>query len=129
MDFIRLVDTAKKIKELTPDFKRNFHVTFILNKKKLISIGVNSKKTHTCSLNYKYRGEVGTHSELAAINQLRFRGVQNFTVVNIRLNSKNEVRMSKPCCGCADMLKQFSVKKVYYSTNDGTFESTLPIHL
>lgn len=129
MKFERLINTARKIKESTPDFKKHFHVTFILNKKKIVSIGVNSRKTHRCSLHYAYRGDVGTHSELAALNQVKFRDLEGITVVNIRLNSKDEIRLSKPCCGCSDLLKTFDIKKIYYSTNDGTFEFLRPENL
>lgn len=111
---------------------RCFHTTVIFNKGKVVSIGINGPKTHTANtFNPKFVSKVnvkldgGCCSELKAI--LYFKNRTNIpskkcSLVNIRINKKGEIKNSRPCASCENLLKYFEFNKVYYSTNEGNFE-------
>jgi len=112
---------------------RTFHVTFALERKRTIAIGINSIKTHPSIKKLDYRSEEGEdlrniarmHSELNCILKLQNKygmdDFDNITFVNIRLDKMGNVCYSKPCNGCSHLLSQVGFKKLYYSTNCGEF--------
>lgn len=108
---------------------RTFHTTFIIKKNKIQKIGVNTSKTHPTNLRYKYTGSagediramVGVHSELSAVLKYGKEDCSDCTFVNVRIDRKGRVAMSKPCRGCQDMLDQIGFKRLYYSNIDGEF--------
>ena len=110
---------------------RTFHTTFIIKKNKIQKIGVNTSKTHPTNLRYKYTGSagediramVGVHSELSAVLKYGKEDCSDCTFVNVRIDRKGRVTMSKPCRGCQDMLDQVGFKRLYYSNTDGEFVS------
>ena len=125
----RLVEIARALHEPDSD-NRCYHITFVI-KKKILSIGINSSKTHARSQDYSYQGRngedlrqvVGKHSELAAVIKMGYQeSYEDFSFVNIRLGKTGKLLNSRPCIGCASMLHQIKPKKVFYSTNEGTFE-------
>jgi len=73
------------------------HFSFILDKTRLISIGLNSLKTHPHNLKYNYINKnkekisdiVGTHSELSAVIKLGEEDCSGLTLVNTRINRNN----------------------------------------
>ena len=67
-------------------------------------------------------GPATHHAELgcvAGVDRSKTAGANIFVV---RVNRMGELRLSKPCPMCHDVLKFTGVKKVYYSTNEGTIE-------
>lgn len=105
------------------------HFSFILDRNRIISIGMNSLKTHPLNLKYNYVNKnkesisniVGTHSELNAVIKLGIEDCSKLTLVNTRINRNNMLDFSAPCSGCSDMIKQLNFKNVYYSNIDGEF--------
>ena len=108
---------------------RTFHTTFIVKKNKIQKIGVNNSKTHPTNLKYKYTGSagedirtmVGLHSELSAVLKYGKEDCSDCTFVNVRIDRKGKLAMSKPCRGCQDLLDQVGYKRLYYSTQTGEF--------
>ena len=107
------------------------HASFILNRGKIVSIGINQPgKTHPYNLKFRYRNKrnqaisniIGIHSELAAIIKLGRHSLQGFDVVNTRIDRNDKLALARPCHGCIDMLHQLGVNNVYYSNNQGGFE-------
>jgi deoxycytidylate deaminase len=106
------------------------HFSFIAHRNRIISIGLNSSKTHPLNLKYNYINKnkekisdiVGTHSELNAVIKLGEEDCSKLTLINTRINRNNELDYSAPCNGCADMIKQLNFQNVFYSTNSGTFK-------
>lgn len=105
------------------------HFSFIYERNTLISVGVNSPKTHPSNLKYNYINKqkdrisdiIGTHSELSAVLKLGYEDCSGLTIINTRINRKNEVDYSRPCIGCMDMLTQLVFKRIFYTTKDKTF--------
>ena len=110
---------------------RAFHVTFILKKSKIISIGVNNlNKTHPKTKNFKYKNNEGyiasIHSELDACLKLGEHDLSHYDIVNIRINNNNKLDNSRPCCGCCSLLTQTGFNKLFYSTRDQSFSEYFP---
>ena len=96
----------------------------------MISIGINSPKTHPSNLKFNYINKqklkindiVGTHSELSAVIKLGNENCKGLTIVNTRVNRNNEIDNSCPCNGCRDMIKKLGFKKLVYTTKQQKFK-------
>jgi len=108
-------------------------VTFALYKRKIVSIGINSTKTHPDIKKLNYSSEEGedlrniarTHSELNCIlkvkNKLNYKNLKDITFINVRIDKMGNAKYSKPCNGCSDLLKRIGYKNIYYSGECGNF--------
>ena len=120
MKFNRFIEISKALYKPSP--LRTFHTTFIIENKRIVSIGINNIKTHPLSLKYAYRDDQRSiHSELSAILKLGYEDCSDLTFVNVRLTKDLTVANSKPCQGCIDMLKQVGFKKLFYTANENSF--------
>ena len=122
--FSRLIDIAKALYHQN---LRCFHVTFILKKGKILSIGTNSSKTHPRNTRLNYRGQdgsdlryqIGTHAELSAVLRYGAEDCSDCIFVNIRVDKNGQLLYSHPCAGCSSLMRQIGFKKFYYSTVNG----------
>tara|TARA_R100000152_G_C6623277_1_gene73277 strand:- start:108 stop:506 length:399 start_codon:yes stop_codon:yes gene_type:complete len=103
------------------------HVSFVVKKNKIISIGVNrANKTHPLARKYGARFST-IHSELdAIIRAYREKDFDRCTLVNVRLSSVSMsrnipvTRKAKPCPSCMKLILGCeNIKEVYYTTNKG----------
>ena len=131
MNLKRIIDLTFSLQDSNKTKCRCRHFSFILNKNKILSVGINNpKKTHPRNIKYKYTGRynndisvyVGIHSEMSAIIRYGFEDCTNHILVNTRLNVANSISNSRPCSGCQNLLKQLNFKRVYYTNNNGSFE-------
>ncbi len=120
-NFNRLIEIARALKPGNHP-TRTFHTTFILKGSKVLSIGMNSAKTHPRTLKYNYHCQPNTHSELSALLKLGREDCSDLTFVNVRLTKDNEIGISKPCRGCMDMLNQVGFKSIIYTVQGDRFE-------
>lgn len=128
-----------KIKEIAFAFNRdlfpgrNLHLSFIIYKGRIISIGQNSRKTHPINLRnpkiskegVDISGFRGSCSEWSAVNRLKNLTnipVNKCSLINIRINKLNEMRNSCPCNSCFGLLSHFAFKEVRFSNDRGEFE-------
>jgi len=104
------------------ELRKQRHVSLILYKGKLVSIGVNAFKTHPFANEIGYRfSEV--HSEVDAFIRCPHR--KKLTLLNFRINKAGHLRNSFPCELCLPwVLSVFDT--VYYSTNENNMEMILP---
>lgn len=125
----RLIEIAKAL--YSPNHSnRCFHVTFIIKKGKIQTIGINSSKTHTRNLKFNYysnngmdlRREVGLHSELSAIIKGGREDYSDCDFVNVRLNREGILLNAKPCRGCSSALSQTGYRSLLFSNSTGHFE-------
>lgn len=133
---MKILDKIKEIafafdKNLFPG--RNLHLSFLIYKGRIISIGQNSKKTHPMNLKNRkiskdgvdISGIRGTCSELSSLKQLvRLTNIPSTKcqMINIRINKNNEIRMSRPCYSCLRLLAFYDITDVCYSNEKGGFE-------
>ena len=117
----RILDTSKKIYKKSN--LRCKHITFIIYKKRIVSIGVNYKKTTTIAAQHGYKYPF-QHSELAALKKITFLNYKKskLVLINIRVSNKdNLILNSKPCKNCKRVIKSFGISSVYYSIDGGEF--------
>jgi deoxycytidylate deaminase len=127
----------KKLKEISlamapkhPTDQRCRHFSFILHKKKILSIGYNSPKTHPLNLKLNFVNRkndpihdlVGTHSELSAVIKLGTEDCDGLVLVNTRVNRNNQIDSSMPCKGCISLIKNLNFKQILYTNKRGDFE-------
>jgi deoxycytidylate deaminase len=105
------------------------HFSFIFDRGKLVSMGLNSYKTHPKNLKYNYVNRqndnissfIGTHSELNAVVKFGD-SCKGLTMVNTRINRNNRLDFSCPCKGCLDMLVKMGFKDIFYTTKSEKFD-------
>ncbi|MEO5351504.1 MAG: deaminase, partial [Magnetococcus sp. YQC-3] len=95
--------------------------TVIFKNSKIISVGHNNGNRYRNNLNPKYTRWAGSlHAEVAAILNAR-EPLANMEMLVIRLGSKGEFRIAKPCEYCFNYIKNINLKRVIYSIDDNTF--------
>jgi deoxycytidylate deaminase len=62
------------------------------------------------------------HAELAVVLNLDRSITRGTDIYVVRVNKKGDFKMSKPCSMCETALKHVGIKRVYYTTDDGTIE-------
>lgn len=107
-------------------------VSFLIYKGKIVNFGVNTSKTSP--LQYKYRQRTSLRviedfldKEHAEINCLRHTYFGDFDmrkieVVVISKRENGDYRLARPCPVCMAALRDFGVKKVWYTTNANTID-------
>jgi hypothetical protein len=136
MNLDRIIELSFALAGKYPYNKRCRHFSFIFERNRLISIGINNPKTHPLNLKFNYISKkqgkinevVGTHSELSAVIKtgLPLDGngsYKGFTIVNTRINRNEQLDYSYPCNGCWDMIKKLGFKKLLYTTKEQKFET------
>lgn len=111
------------------------HFSFIINKKKIVAIGINQQKTHPTNLkNRKISSITGedfsdqkhTCSEFSAI--IKLKNLTNIdtkkcTLVNLRYDRNKNLALASPCMSCVSLLKYHEFKKIIWTNNDGEYVS------
>ena len=95
----------------------------------VVGIGCNSEKTHPIQYYYnKYRNNNRNeyfvpklHAEINCINSIRHLDI-NFQKVKLyiyRVLNDKPYGISRPCPSCMAAIKDFGIKNIYYTTDDG----------
>lgn len=114
-NLIHLINWAKQNKK-SLQIRRQFHVAAIYQRKRLISLAINTDKTHPAMKPwYPYFPGLGTHAELNAILQAEKIDFSKSTLYVIRIDNNGNVADSKPCCYCQKMIESFQFYKVIHS--------------
>ena len=113
--------------------KRNKHVAFIVKGGRIISVGINSERSHPLAKRLKQAKE--SESKCAELNAclklgLGHRdGLPDFSgliMVVVRVLKCGSLGMSKPCVGCQSLIRQCGFRRVYWSNEKGELnESTI----
>ena len=113
------IPIARDIVKLNFNNKNFFHVSIITTKTgQYLSCGVNGTKTHPLNQRFNYRNNE-IHSELAAYLGIRWKETP-FNLINFRFNKQFELRLSKPCNCCMNLLSTIgNLNEIWYSTNEG----------
>ena len=99
------------------------HFSFLCRRNRIISIGWNSRKSHTKAELHGYFFE-SMHSELHCILNAKntIDNLSDLTLYNVRINNWNEVCMSRPCVICQKLMFVFNISKCKYTNTKGIFE-------
>ena len=111
-----LLDVAYPICLDIPRQKK--HVSIIVHKHKIVSVGMNRFKTHPKAKQIGYMYEE-MHSELDAFQKIEKRLLgKKLHLINIRFNQFGDMRMARPCELCMPWcVKVFHT--IRFTTNDG----------
>ena len=111
-----LLDVAYPICLDIPRQKK--HVSIIVHKHKIVSVGMNRFKTHPKAKEIGYMYEE-MHSELDAYRKVpkQLRGCK-FDLINVRYNKFGTMRMSRPCELCMPWCREV-FDRIYYTTDEG----------
>lgn len=91
------------------------HVSLIIRKGRLLAMGTNAFKGHPMASKLGYRfGE--QHSELNAF--LKCSHKDKLTLINIRFNKNEQMRMARPCALCLPWCSAL-FDEIYYTCPDG----------
>lgn len=123
---LRTFNTAVKLSRammsLTPhNFK---HFSFLFRRNNLAAIGFNKpNKTHPLSNKFGYRFNC-IHSELDVLLNFEkpLKELKNYELLNIRLDRNGDVKLSKPCKFCQQLLKYYKTRRVLYSISNAEFQ-------
>lgn len=126
--FNRLTEISQALKP-KHQTGRTFHVTFVLDKSRIVSIGINNlNKTHPKTQRFDYKTfensptyMTSLHSEMDAWLKLGEQDCSHLTFVNVRINNNNELDLSYPCSGCLNLMSQIGFKEFYFSSKEKGF--------
>ena len=124
-----ILHTLAKVAAANPA-QREKLAAAIVCRNKIISVGMNSMKSHPMAAKYgKNEHAVYLHAEVSAIkNALREIDVDDFAKCDIYITRvKKEAPftkkyvwgLAKPCAGCERAIAEFGLKRVIYTCDDG----------
>lgn len=128
-NLLKAAEASLALAESRGVWQRCRHFSFVFDGPRLISVGLNSRKTHPRNLRYSYTGRddtdisplVGTHSEMSAVIRMDGEDCKGLKMVNVRVNRRGEFDHSRPCRGCVDMIRSLGFKEVFYTDREGRF--------
>lgn len=113
----RLVDICNRLSWKTGTSR---HAAAIIYKKKVLAYGWNKKKTHPLCVEYQPNPErFYLHAEMDAIiktmNKHGEEILKDCDLYVLRIGNGGNVRFSKPCEGCMNMINAVGIKGVYWT--------------
>ena len=96
------------------------HSAALVYRGKVVAIGHNKLKSHPMMLRYHKPGQVYLHAEvdaiIKAVNKYGLDFVAECDLYCLRIKARSgQVGNSKPCNGCADLIRSFNIKGVYWT--------------
>lgn len=101
---------------------RCYHIAFIFKKNRILSIGLNSKKTHPKIKEYGYEDFSRLHAELSACIRFGQNDCKKYSIAVLRIDRNGKLNQSKPCDCCSNVIRQLKFKKVYFTNSKGEWE-------
>ena len=100
--------------------KSSYHAAAIVYKKRILSIGLNRRKTHPLMTKYNSRsGQIFLHSEVdAIIKTINLYGqdiLKECSLYVLRTTKSGKIGYSKPCSSCQQHIDFYGIKKVFWS--------------
>lgn len=132
----RIFELAKSVAEMS-HFWRQKVGCVVVYKKKIVSVGINSSKTHPLQKEYnafRYPDDNTPHrmhAEIHALMQLRNADIEwskvKLYVYRIKKNTTNGCGFARPCPACMAYIKDLGIKNIYYTTSESPVHETLDI--
>jgi deoxycytidylate deaminase len=126
---INYFNKSKGVSQLS-DFKQVHIGCVAVYKKQIIGVGYNTNKTHPIQMKYnKYRDlewngvqpKAKLHAELMCLLNIKDLNI-DFSKVKIfiyREDKNGHLALSKPCDACMRAIKDYGIKDIYYTINNG----------
>tara|TARA_R110000824_G_scaffold175566_3_gene354106 strand:- start:99 stop:545 length:447 start_codon:yes stop_codon:yes gene_type:complete len=120
---LRYIDLAKNV-AYNSDYGKLRHGAILVKGGSIINTCFNKDKF--CSFAGKFRdpnsGPATIHAELGCVLGLARDVTSGGDIFVCRINKIGELRNSKPCIMCHQVMKHVGIKRVYYTTNEGSVE-------
>jgi len=122
----RYFDKARKT-ALILDFTKTHIGCVAIYQKQVVGLGCNCNKTHPTQKYYnRYRTPSESmlpklHTEINCINQIKHLDI-NLSKVKLyiyRIRKDQAYGMARPCPSCMAAIKDFGIRNIYYTTNNG----------
>ena len=121
----RFFEIARLISH-TSEYKRIKIGAVVVKKNKIISVGVNSYKTHPIQKKYnRFRFDIEDtnhtlHAEIQALVNIPYgTELNDLTIYIYRESRKGRLAKSRPCPSCMKLIKDIGIKKICYTTDEG----------
>jgi len=119
------ISILNNTKEKHPEYEHHPHFSFIIQDGKLLEWGINRKgDSH---FNFGYPNYSKIHAETEAYRKAK--GILNhqkkWSCINIRLDKKNNLKISCPCERCFNFLSYVGCSRVFFSTPVGFSSAVL----
>ncbi len=119
----RYIEYARRIaeKSQSPDYR---HGALLVKGGQVInsSYNKNSYKGWATRFRDRFSGHATHHAELGCILGVDRANIKGSTIYVARIGKKGDLRMSKPCPMCTEILKNMGVRKVVYSISEGQID-------
>jgi len=87
----------------------------VFDKKRILSKGYNSCQKSVRNLHPKFqKWPYSVHAEVDAIIKAK-KDLKGSSLLVVRINKKNQFRLSKPCSNCLQYIEYIGIKKIFYS--------------
>lgn len=119
VDILFMKKLENVIREIKHDLRCK-HAAFLVEKGKVISIGVNKEKSHPIQKQFsRFPNMTYLHAEIDCLKSIENFDINKTTLYILRLDNNGNYAMSAPCIGCQRFLQQMQVKRIVYSINNG----------
>jgi deoxycytidylate deaminase len=100
-----------------------FHCAILVSGSAVLSTGMNKHKLNSFVSVYAHHPDVQTiHAELDAILQVRRKtDLTGCKIYVAKLGRNGEVGNSCPCAMCHEALRNYGIKRAYYTVNETTY--------
>lgn len=117
----KILEIARALKP-TEQERREFHVSVLFYKNRIVLITTNKTKTHPKNLQFKYHQDSGLHSELRCVIKGGREDYSKYSIWVVRIDNNGEkAAMSKPCSCCQNLLNQVNMGEIYYSISEDKY--------
>lgn len=123
----KLFDVAKSVARTSRHPKA--HVGAVLvSGKDVVSVGVNGKKSHPLQQkfnNIRFKDDSAAqhlmHAEIEALvkGRAHHREIEDAAIYVYRVMKDGSIGMARPCVGCMAALKEYGIREVFYTTDQG----------
>ena len=112
------------------------HFSFIINKKKIISVGYNTQKTHPANLKHKkfsiitgediseYKHTCSEFNAIVKLKNLTNVNTKKCTLVNLRYDRNRKLAYAAPCMSCVSLLSYHEFKRIIWTDVTGKYVET-----
>lgn len=115
--FNEAIKIARSEIDRHPEKRHFLHWSFVVVNNKVVNWATNLGVEPPRHYGYhKRNGVPKTHSEIRA---WLVRRPKVFELINVRLNKRGDIRLSKPCECCYELMNELGCTKFYYSSEVG----------
>lgn len=116
LTYLRLALKAAK----SANHERCFHGAVLVKHNHIISVGFNNMKSHPLAGSVKK-----THAELMCVAKAGRKDIRGADIIVARINKAGNIAYSRPCPICWDVLKNYQIKRCFYTTNFGEIKEEI----